>query len=467
MPLSILGGLIPMTRSKLRWVLLLVGALIAACDGSAKRTERPPGELRVAVLDDPVFYQPPQGDGEPSGFEYDLLMAFAESRSRRLHLVLSSSPDAALALLAQGDVDFVASAQIQPLAGLTFSVPLRDARPLIAQHVDSLPVDDVESLAGRTVEVIPGTISEAGVLSLAESVPITLLRPPVTSSIDLLSRIAERKAELAATDSAHFDVAANYYPDLMVAQPLQGKVAYAWAFRGTDTTLKAEADAFITAQAGSGNLERLHDRYFGHVKRINPIGATQFIEDMRRVLPRYRPLFQQAETITGIDWRLLAALAYQESRWNPLATSYTGVRGMMMLTEETADRLGVTNRLNAGESVRAGARYLADLVDRLSDDVDEPDRTWLALAAYNLGYGHLNGARQLAAGMQRDPNSWYEMKKVLPLMSRPEYYARLKSGRARGGEAVVLVENVRTYYDILARFDTPKHAPLQSGLAMR
>ena len=92
---------------------------------------------------------------------------------------------------------------------------------------------------------------------------------------------------------------------------------------------------------------------------------------------------------------------------------------------------------------------------------------WLALAAYNLGYGHLNGARQLAAGIKRDSTSWYDMKKVLPLMSRPEYYERLKSGPARGGEAVILVENVRIYHDILRRHEPAQRSPLQTGLAMQ
>jgi len=126
---------------------------------------------------------------------------------------------------------------------------------------------------------------------------------------------------------------------------------------------------------------------------------------------------------------------------------------MMMLTEETADRLRVSNRLDARQSIRAGARYLADLIEAMPDATKNPDRTWLALAAYNLGLGHLNGARAIAKGLKRDPDSWYEMKKVLPLLSRPEYYFRLKAGRARGGEAVIMVENIRNFYSVLTRFE--------------
>jgi membrane-bound lytic murein transglycosylase F len=115
----------------------------------------------------------------------------------------------------------------------------------------------------------------------------------------------------------------------------------------------------------------------------------------------------------------------------------------------------VTNRLDADQSIRAGSRYVAMLRDELPPEVREPDRTWLALAAYNLGMGHLNGGRAIARGRQLNPNSWFEMKKILPLLARPEIYERLKSGRARGGEAVILVENVRAYYDILQRLREP------------
>jgi membrane-bound lytic murein transglycosylase F len=194
---------------------------------------------------------------------------------------------------------------------------------------------------------------------------------------------------------------------------------------------------------------------------------VRFIERARSILPQYRKMFQAAQASTGIDWRLLAALAYQESQWDPLATSPTGVRGMMMLTEDTADHLRVSNRLDANLSIRAGAQYLSDLRDLLPASVKEPDRLWLALAAYNVGMGHLNGARGIAQGLKANPDSWYEMKKVLPLLARPEYYNRLKSGKARGGEAVIMVENIRIYADILNRYEAPHRPPEETGGAKK
>ena len=454
-------------RAGLRVLLLLVGLLVSAC--SNDKYSKQPYELLVGVLDDPIFYQPATEGHAESGFEFDLLQAFAESKHLKLRVVPVADPAKLRDLLRHRSVDFVAGLPYQDDATLLFTRALRETKPLIVQNADSLPIFETGSLADRTIEVLRGTIQAASLAEMQKSVAINIAYPTSVNGLDLLERVSTFRSELAATDSIHLEYAVNYFPDLIVAQELPGKVAYAWAFRPGDEELHAAAAAFVETALNDGTTARVQDRYFGHINRISPIGATQFIEDIRRLLPRFRRFFQEAQTITSIDWRLLAALSYQESKWDPLATSYTNVRGMMMLTEETADRLGVDNRLDPQQAILAGARYLAELKKRLADSVPEPDRQWMAIAAYNLGYGHMNGARQIAPSLSRDPNSWYDMKKVLPLMAKPEYYERLKSGRARGGEAVILTENVRVYYDILSRLETPFTTPLdgRQGLGLR
>jgi membrane-bound lytic murein transglycosylase F len=455
----------PTRRPPPRLAALLIALLLVGC--GPDRYQKQPGELLVGILDDPVFYQPAAQGTAEDGFEFDLLQAFAESQQKKLRVVPARNPDKLRKLLDNGEIDFVAGLPVKEDEQVRYTSPLREGRALIIQHADSLPVFDTAALAGRVVEVQPGTVQETSLRELPISPPPLVQHPLGTNGIDLLQRVSEYRTELAATDSLHFDLGITYYPDLIVAQELPGNVAYAWGFRVADEALRMAADAFVDAVRLDGRLDQLHDQHFGHLKRITPIGATQFIDDMRTRLPRFRRVFQDAQAVSGLDWRLLAALAYQESKWDPSATSFTGVRGIMMLTDDTADQLGVDNRLDPHESIPAAARYLADLRDRLPGKVQEPDRLWMALAAYNLGMGHMNGARQIAATMRRDPNSWYEMKQVLPLLARPEYYQRLKAGRARGGEAVILVENVRTYYDILVRFEAPRRSPLQTGLAMQ
>jgi membrane-bound lytic murein transglycosylase F len=454
-------------RLSLRLIPLLFGMALLASACSRVEPWQRTDEMVVAILDDPVFYQSASADGEVSGFEYDLIRAFADEMKLKVRFVPAQSNAQLRELMAEGIVRFSAAAPIRPSAEYRYTQTLREAQLLIVQHADEISLDETEDLVGHTIEVSADGPAEQVLKKLPVIGQLTVKSDENINDLDLLAHIQERRSELAATDSAHLNVATNYYPDLAVAQEIPGKVAYGWAFRFEDEALCAQADAFITRFKQDGRLARLEDRYFGHINRITPIATAQFIQDMRNRLPRFRSDFQKAQTLTGIDWRLLAALAYQESKWDPLATSYTGVRGLMMLTGETADRMHVSNRLDPQESILAGARYLADLIDELPDEIKDPDRQWLGLAAYNLGMGHLNGARRFAIGLKRDPTSWYDMKSVLPLMARPEYYARLKAGRARGGEAVVLVENVRTYFDILARFEPVRHSPLQTGLAMQ
>lgn len=439
---------------RLAFLLIAVQFLLAAC-GRLDPPERS-GELVVGVLNDPVFFQKETAEEAASGIENDLAAAFADELGVRLRFVVADSQAELLKLLRAGKIHFVAAAPVSPgTADLRYSAPLRVSAQVIVQHVDSIPIDAIGDLEDHQVEVLAGAPELATLRGLQPSNRFTVAEIAATDELELLKRVAERQADLAAVDRAHFEVAANFYPDLDLALELPGKVSYAWAFRSDDAVLLDRAEAFIARIRQDGTLVRLDDRYFGHIRRVGPNNMTQFLQLMQTRLPHFRADFHQAQLLTGIDWRLLAALAYQESNWDPLATSPTGVRGMMMLTEDTADRMRVGNRLDPHQSILAGARYLAELMEMMPPEAVEPDRTWLALSAYNLGPGHFGGAKAIARGLKRDPASWYDMKKVLPLLARPEYYQRLKSGRARGGEAVIMVENIRNFYDVLCRFERP------------
>jgi membrane-bound lytic murein transglycosylase F len=453
-------------RSLLIAILL---SLLAACG------EQPPpppsrlGKLVVVTREGPATYQIDAG-GKASGFEHDLVMLFAQELGVEARFIPARDHAEIAAMLTDGRAHF-AAAGLAPIAGgpLRYTRPIRELEQLLVQHEDALPVDEPADLADRSVAVLSGS-PQIEALKRLQPRPagMRVVELEGIGEMELLERVNARTAALAAIDSAHFDIGANFFPALQAALVLPGTRPLVWAFpQGGDADLFAKAEAFIERVQKDGTLSRLADRYFGHVHRLDRNGVEQFLEKMHARLPHYRRDFVAAQDIHGIDWRLLAALAYQESHWDPLATSPTNVRGMMMLTEDTADRLRVGNRLDARQSILAGARYLVELRDQIPPETKEPDRTWLALAAYNLGMGHMNGARAIAQMVKRDPNSWYEMKQVLPLMSRPEYAARLKSGAARGGEAVIMVENIRTYYDILLRYEKAVVSPQAFSMSSR
>jgi membrane-bound lytic murein transglycosylase F len=275
-------------------------------------------------------------------------------------------------------------------------------------------------------------------------------------SVDaLISQVSDGTVDYAVVASNEAAVVRNAYLGYETAFTLGARYKLAWAVGPQYETLRDELDEFLAQLQKNGTLRRLADRHFARVRQIPRIDAGIFQERVRKVLPQYRTLLQEAQEATGIEWRLLAAVAYQESQWDPLATSETGVRGLMQLTEETARHLGVVDRLDPKASIIAAARYLRALKQKMPERIQEPDRTWLALAAFNIGIAHLEDARVLAQKQKLNPDLWNDVKKTLPLLAEPEYHADAKYGYARGGMPVAFVDRVRGYYDILLARQPP------------
>ena len=396
-------------------------------------------------------------NGNPSGLEYDLTQAFAQELGVAVKYVVVAPEQLNQAL--DESQYHLAAAWLSPGddPAIETTPPIFESRDVLAQHEASLPLSDKTQLAGKTVHVLAGTRQAATLHRLAESIPrLTVVEVGQGNILDLLEKLGDRKVDYVAMDGNYEDVVNQFVPNLRTTLPLSDSSPVVWQLgKHPNPELRARLAAFIERVQHDGTLARLEDRYLGHVRRLDQADIEAFLGEIETTLPKFRKYFHAAQALTGLDWRLVAAVAYHESHWDPNATSYTNVRGIMMLTEETADRLQVGNRLDPSESILAGARYINLLKDMLPEEIDEPDRTWLALAAYNIGPGHLNSARTLAKQLKADPNAWYEMKRVLPKMSQARYYQSLKTGRARGGEAVILVENIRSYYDILLRYAPP------------
>ena len=442
---------------------LLLLAIAAAEPLSGVDTEPPvarfgdSAELVVLTRNSPTTrYTDP--DGNHAGLENDLVELFARELGVPARFVEAASYADVLPRLARRQAHMAAAGlSITPERSLhfLFGPPYMEVQQVLV-HNGTLPgprsLSDLES---RRIEVVADSSGAELLRRLAGRLPhLQFDEVRTINPEDLLIRVAEGGADYAVTGSHIVDVARNFHPNLTKGLAFGETEQLAWAFPvDGDPQLVRRAREFFARVSADGTLKRLIDRYYGHVRRLERADLDGLFDAMRTRLPAYRALFKEAQDLTGIDWRLLAALGFQESKWDPLATSPTGVRGMMMLTGATADRLGVSDRLDPRESILAGARYFRDLRDALPPRIGEPDRTWMALAAYNPGLGHLEDARALAQRHGLSPDTWVDVKKALPLLSRPDVYETLRHGFARGGEALALTENVRSFYDILVRFE--------------
>lgn len=410
------------------------------------------GTLRVLTIRGPTTYYE-TADG-PSGFEYDLLTAFADELDVRLRIETTDSPASIFPRLLRGDAHFAAAALNITESRrqlVRFGDPYQTIWTQVVYRRGEQQPTGIQDLVGRDI-LVPAGSAYAQLLSARKvDFPDLAWRESSSKTVeDLLIDVWEGNAEITFSPSNLLAIVRQHHPDLRVGFDLDTTNDLAWAFRlDSDESLVRAANRFLDGMRESGELDRLIDRYYGATTKFDYVNVRTFRRRIKSVLPRYEAWFRQAGAEYGLDWRLIAAQSYQESYWNPGAVSPTGVEGLMQLTEATAAFIDVEDRTDPRQSILGGARYLRNLHGRIHDSVTEPDRTWFALAAYNVGLGHLLDARRLARRINMNPDRWTNVKSTLPLLADPEWYSTTKHGRARGHEAVAYVTRIRSFYDIL------------------
>ena len=240
-------------------------------------------------------------------------------------------------------------------------------------------------------------------------------------------------------------------PQIAVAFDLTDEMSVHWYLSNNSSNeLQSALLDFMNTAIDSGLIANIEEKYFNHFRQFDYVDTKSYLNSIEAILPKFEPLFTKHKG--NLDWRLLAAIAYQESHWNPDATSPTGVRGMMMLTKDTAERMKITDRTDPEQSIKAGSEYLHWLIEQIPDSINNDDRIWFALAAYNMGLGHLLDARRLTKSLGGNADNWLDVKKNLPLLAEKRYYTNLKYGYARGYEAVQYVENIRRYMNSIMNY---------------
>ena len=411
------------------------------------------GELVVATRNAPTTYF--EGRDGLSGFEYELILAFAEHLGVKPRFVVKDNLGEILPLLAQGEVDIVAAGLTRTeerddyfLFGSTYQIVRQQ---VVCRRGGKRP-QKIEDLEGIEL-VVPAHSSYVERLTyLKRHHPYLAWRADEQLNTEnILEEVWRKRIDCTVADSNIVDINRRYYPELSVQFDISEPEILAWVLPADADGLQDAVDDWFELIEEDGTLGQLQEKYYGFIEVFDYVDIKTYKRRIYKVLPSYRKYFKAAAKHYKFDWTLLAAMSYQESHWNPRARSPTGVRGIMMLTLNTANEVGVQSRFDVEQNIWGGARYLKRMYNRLPDSITDPDRTYMALAAYNVGYGHLLDARELAVRLGKNPDSWSDLAEVLPLLSRKQYYKTLKYGYARGYEPVAYVQRIRDYQDILEK----------------
>lgn len=408
------------------------------------------GVLKVITRNSPSTYYE-SSDGT-AGVEFELVKAFAEFLGVTAEFIIEDDLKKIIEAVRSGEVDFAA-------AGLTITKE-REKQLRFApayQTITSKLVFKQGKKWPRNIEQLEGELRVVAHSSYAQSLlELKKTHPSLhwsetntQTAEELLMMVLDETIDYTIVDSTELALNRRFHPELAVAFTLGEPQGLAWAFSLTDDYgLFTKSIEFFGEQKALGNIAYLNEKYYGHIEKFDYVGARKFHQATDKKLGQYKDWFVESAE-DDLDWRLLAAISYQESHWKPKAKSPTGVRGMMMLTRRTAKQVGVTNRLDAEQSIHGGARYLRKVLSRVPKRIPEPDKTWFALAGYNVGWGHVEDARIITQKQGADPDKWADVKERLPLLQKKKWYKNTKYGYARGSEPVHYVDNIRRYYDVL------------------
>ena len=388
----------------------------------------------------------------PMGFEYDLAKAFSNYLGVKLK-VITPTWEELIDSLKTGKGDLIAASMtVIPSRSklMDFSNEYLAIQQKAILHTDN-QIKKLEDLEGKTIHVRKGTSYEERLNELkGEGLEITIERHDDIPTEELIRMVAEKEIEVTLADSNIALLNRRYYPDVKAAFPIEEPQSLGWAVNKGEKALLEKINAFFKKIKENGTFAKIHEKYYANVEIFDYVDLKKYHLRIGSLLPKYKEIIRKNAVIQGFDWRLIAAVIYQESHFDPKAISFTGVEGIMQLTRDTAKEMGVRDRLDPQQSIIGGVKYLNKLYKKY-DDAKDPDRLFITLASYNVGHGHILDARTIAKDRNLDPNSWSVLQQILPLLRYPKYYKNALYGYCRGTEPVRYVNRIITYYDILKR----------------
>jgi membrane-bound lytic murein transglycosylase F len=446
-------------------------AVLAACtrtQPSALDQIRQRGELRVVTMNLPTCYY--LGAQGTEGLEYQLAGRFAAALGVKLAMYPVANERAMQAELAAGRADIAAASLTNTPEWQRVgeaAAPYTLIPQLVVYHRDGQRPRDTLQLESARIAVRAGSPQEHILERLKRTVaPSLAWVQTAPSSADPVEDVDSAQAQYAITDAREFSFSHHLYPNVLIGFALPEERPAQWIVRRDAPELLAAVNRFFRSLEASGELATLVVEASGDTRPFQYEESREFQGHVGDRLPRYRTWFEQAAAQSGIDWRLLAAIGYQESKWDPRAASNEGAQGIMMLTADTAQAMGIKDRANPQQSIFAGARYLAQVRQMIPERIAEPDRTWLTIAAYNVGFGHLEDARIITQSQGKNPDSWADVRERLPLLAQARWYVQARRGYARGWEPVQFVDRIQRFLTLLEwQPGEPAPEPATAGAA--
>jgi len=437
------------------FLFLIVTLMFSAC-GDQKtflETIRESGELRFVTVESPLTYFK-GSDGAAEGLEYELASMFAQSLGLKLNLIVVGNKHDLVSLINNNKAHIGLSALAlsgYPDNTLQYGPAYITAKRQLVYHRKNRKPRSISYLTEDEIVISEEQSYQALLKILSFYHPDLAWRVLENKGMtEILRMVNENSVPIAIADSNWVAMYRHLFPEVRVAFDITGELPVAWVYkRKDDHSLDKAVRSFFRKIKKNGTLGKLIDRYYLHAKSFDYVDTRTFIEKIDNKLPSFRDLFIKSAGEMELDWLLLAALSYQESHWNPKAKSPTGVRGLMMLTTDTAKSLGVEDRLDPEQSIMGGAHYLIKMINKIPERIQGEDRMWFALAAYNIGFGHLEDARKLTQSQGGNPDEWADVSERLPLLADENWHRKTMHGYARGHEPVKFVKNIRRYYNIL------------------
>jgi membrane-bound lytic murein transglycosylase F len=426
--------------------------IVNACQEFSFQGSEKIEEIRVGYVKGPFSWQ-----SNSEGLEKDLVGHFARENQSRIKWIEFKSEKVLLDELVKENIDLGFSRFPEDLLRkmrISVGAVYDESELQLTCFAESSKKSNSRSTTEKLIVPwkVASIISSQQQEKAKEKVPaksLTLSIEDKGSTFDILQSLQKNKSNCALLDAREIDHFLRLFPEFFESEEPIKKISYAIGVAQGRQDLRTKMALWFQQASRKREILRSKDRYLGHLQALTLQDKKKFFRSFEQDLGELKPFFKRSAQDFDLPWQLVAAVAFQESHWNNEAESFTGVRGIMQITTQTASHLGLENREDLEQSIWGGAKYLRSLIDQQPPQLHSRDRLALALATYNVGIGHLKDAQDIATQMGRDPNSWAELKQILPLLSQPTYYQKTRFGKARGHEPVDFTLRVLAYFDLL------------------